>query len=159
METRLSAYDFYIVVSMVDLVTWVGSGERDFSVNSQLKKAIQELGIKVDLAGLYIEYFDRIKIGTGDVYSYQKEESHTVFAIDLYKELTDQLDIVQMAILCDSGIAAKVRGKLREFFDNASCKFIYEEAHFSSRARDLVDFEKYPRLMADSGYRKNISRN
>ncbi|KLD69153.1 hypothetical protein [Xanthomonas pisi] len=159
METRLSACDFYLVVSMVDLVTWVGSDEGNFSVNGHFQQALQELGIKVDLVGLYMEYFDRAKIGTGDVYLYQKEESHAVFAIDLYKELTDQLDIIQMAILCDSGIAAKVRGKLREFFDDASCKIIYEEAHFSSRARDLIDFEKYPLLMAESGYRKNILKN
>lgn len=100
--SAIPARDFCIAVSMSDFVTWFGDGDHDFVENAALKAALNALGVTVDLRALHVAYFERTPVGTGDVYVYQpSKNSKNVFALNLYRDLTDQMDIVSFGIGCD----------------------------------------------------------
>lgn len=153
----IPARDFCLAVSMSDFVTWFGSGDSDFAENAMLQAALNALGATVDLRTLYVAYFEQTPVGTGDVYVYQpSKDSKNVFALDLYRGLTDQMDIVSFAVGCDEDCHPVVREKLRAFFDGASCQVHYEEASYSSRLRSMIDAKTYPVTVGDSGYQQLI---
>ncbi|TLN00171.1 hypothetical protein FDZ73_20235 [bacterium] len=157
--TTIPARDFCLAVSMSDLVTWFGDGDDDFSENEALKAALSALGVTVDLRALYVSYFERTSVGTGDVHVYQPaENSKNVFAVDLYRDLTDQMDIVSFAVGCDEHCLPIVRDKLRSFFDGASCQVHYEEANYLPRLRSMIDAETYPFIIDESGYKQQFHR-
>lgn len=66
------------------------------------------------------------------------------------------MDIVSFAVGCDEICLPTVREKLRAFFDRASCQIRYEEASYSSRLRSMIDAQKYPVTVEDSGYQQLI---
>ncbi len=144
---------------MIDFVTWFGDGDDDFSENAVLKTALSALGVTVDLRALYVSYFERTSVGTGDVYAYQPtEKSKSIFAVDLYRGLTDQMDIVSFAVGCDEHCLPVVRDKLRSFFDGASCQVHYEEANYLPRFRRMIDAKTYPLIIEESGYKQQLHR-
>lgn len=156
MTPAISARDFNLAVSMNDLVTWFGDGDRDFVENESLRSAVSALHISVDLRALYVTYFENTPIGTGDVYVYRPEKGRkNVFAMDMYRDLTDQMDIVSFAISCEEHCLPTVRHALRNFFDQASCQVHYEEASYSSRLRSMIDQKCYPRVIKESGYQQH----
>ncbi|EWS65090.1 hypothetical protein Y695_01659 [Hydrogenophaga sp. T4] len=155
--SAIPARDFCIAVSMSDFVTWFGDGDHNFVENAALKAALNALGVTVDLRALHVAYFERTPVGTGDVYVYQpSKNSKNVFALNLYRDLTDQMDIVSFGIGCDEHCLSVVREKLRAFFDTASCQVHYEEASYSSDFRSMIDTQRYPVIIEDSGYQQLV---
>lgn len=155
--TTIPARDFYLAVSMSDFVTWFGDGDNDFAENALLQAALKALGVSVNLCALYVGYFERTPVGTGDVYVYQPTKgAKNVFALNLYRDLTDQMDIVSFGIGCDDDCLSTIRKALRAFFDGATCQVHYEEASYSSGLRRMLDVEAYPAAIDDSGYQQHI---
>lgn len=151
--TTIPARDFSLAVSMSDFVVWLGDGDNDFSENEALRAVLKGLGITVDLRVLHATYFHSTLVGSGNVYVYRSDKnSKNVFAIDLYRDLTDQMDIVSFAVGCDEHCLSVVRSNLRKFFDEASCQVHYEEASYSSRLRHMIDPTSYPVIIEESGY-------
>lgn len=157
MMTTIRARDFCLTVSMVDFVAWFGDGDNDFSENEALRVVLNTLGVTVDLRALYAAYFERTSVGSGDVYVYRPDKgSKNVFAVDLYRGLTDQMDIVSFAVGCDEHCFPVIRSQLRSFFDEASCQVHYEEASNLSRLWRMIDPRSYPILIEESGYEQQL---
>lgn len=85
-----------------------------------------------------------------------KPPSQNVFAVYLYRDPTDQMDIVTLAVGCEAYGLPIVRTQLRAFFDAASCQVHYEEASYSARLRRMTDPRTYPVIMEDSGYAQQM---
>lgn len=155
--TLISVQDFYITVSMADLVTWFGEDEESFSGNEFLQISLQSLGLNVDLKMLYLRYFDEISVGTGDVYIYAPAKHGKVFfALNLYRGLTDQMDVISLGFCCTKDDVKIVRESLRSFFDMASCQVHYEESSYSVGLRNMIDANMYPLIIDESGYQQKI---
>ena len=153
----ISVCDFYLAVSVSDFVTLFGDKNKNFAGNETLQTALIALGVTVDLRALYSTYFRQTAIGTGDVYVYQPtQNSKNVFAIDMYRYLTDQVHIVSFAVGCDEHCSSFVRDKLRSFFDGASYQVHYEEANCSVGLREMIDEKRYPIIIEESGYEQHI---
>lgn len=155
--TLIHTTDFCLAVSITDLLTWRGDGDRDFSENPALKAVLKALGITLDLQTLYAAYFEQTTVGSGDVHVYRStKDSKNVFAVDLYRDSFDQMDLVTLAVECDEHCLPVVRSQLRAFFDAASCQVHYEEASYSARLRRMIDPKTYPVTMKDSGYAQRM---
>jgi hypothetical protein len=155
--TDIKARDFCLAVSVTDLLTWEGSGDGDPSENEALKTVLKALGITVELRAVYADYFDQTTVGSGDVHVYRPtKDSKNVFAVDLYRDSFDQMDLVTLAVGCDAHCLPVVRSQLRAFFDAASCQVHYEEASYSARLRRMIDPKTYPVTMEDSGYAQQM---
>jgi hypothetical protein len=155
--TAIRAREFRLGVSMVDLVTWLGDGDNDIYENENLKIVLDTLGIAVDLRALYAAYFEKTSIGSGDVYAFRpNKESKNVFAVDMYRGLTDQMDIVSLAVGCEEQCLSIVRRELRSFFDSASCQVHYEEASYSAYLHSMLDQSTYPVIIEESGYEQKL---
>ena len=153
----IRAHDFCLVVSMTDFVTWPSDEGKELSENKELHSALNVLDIYIDLRTLHANYFERTPIGSGDVYVYHpNKDSTNIFAVDLYRGLTDQLDIVSFAVRCEERCLTVVRSKLRSFFDQASCQVHYEEASYSPRLRKMIDPKTYPVIIDESGYEQQM---
>ena len=153
METRLRALEFWGAVSMTDFVVYSGNLDDDFEINPHIKAVIEALGSTIDLRGLHRLYFDETPVGKGDVHAFHRPQgSRNVFVIDLYREPTDQLDIVSFAIRCDERLAPFVKSRLRSFFDAAEIQLAFEETHSSSRLNLMLDESRYPRLLEERGF-------
>ncbi|MEJ7137414.1 hypothetical protein [Amphibiibacter pelophylacis] len=151
------ARDFCLAVSMSDFVTWLSDDDHNFVENARFKAALNALGLTVDLRALQVTYFERTPVGTGDVDVYQpSKNSKNVFALNLYRDLTDQMDIVSFGIGCDEHCLSVVRENLRAFFDTASCQIHYEQASYSYDFRSMIDTQRYPVLIEDSGYQQLV---
>ena len=156
-ETLIQARDFCLAVSITDLLAWRGDGDSAPSEHKALKNVLNALGVPVDLRALYAAYVDQTTVGSGDVQVYRPtKDSKNVFAVDLYRDSSDQMDLVTLAVGCDAHCLPVVRSQLRAFFDAASCQVHYEEASFSARLRRMIDPKTYPVTMEDSGYAQQM---
>ncbi|WP_313442248.1 hypothetical protein [Stenotrophomonas sp.] len=148
-----ATYDFRLVVSMGDLVHYFGEGDDDVVGHPSLQAACSAAGLRVDLAALYLEYFDHIRVGEGDMCVFRRAPADsTMFAIDLYRERTDQLDIVALAFTCATASMPALRFHLRRFFDTAQYPIAFEEGPHLPRARQMADATLYPREYVDNGH-------
>lgn len=153
----IQAHDFCLAVSVPDLLTWHGDGESEPSENEVLKTVLKALGVTLDLRTLHAAYFEQTAVGRGDVYVYRStRDSKNVFAVDLYRDLSDQMDLVTLAVGCEAHCLPIVRSQLRAFFDAASCQVHYEEASYSARLRRMIDPRTYPAILEDSGYAQQM---
>lgn len=142
---------------MDDVVTWPDDGNETPIPEQNLQTLLSTLGVSKSLAELYRTYFEETKIGAGDVFVFQPAPgSKNVFAIDMYRDLTDQMDIVTFSVGCSVEIVSIVREKLRAFFDGASCQVHYEEANHSTGLHRMLDVARYPIIIGDSGYKQAI---
>jgi hypothetical protein len=147
METRLPALEFFGVVSMLDFTVDTGEGDDDFEINPHIHSALDILGITADLRKLYQLYFETPD-GQGDVHAfYGPESTRNVFAIDLYRDPTDQLDIISFGVRCDRNLEMIVKPRLRSFFDSAAIQLGFEEANISTRLRALLGESQYAVLV------------
>jgi len=150
-------HDFHLSVSINDLVVYFGDGDEDVIIHPMLDTVFAALDIAVDFRALYLTYMDRTPIGAGDVHVFQTADlSPNRFAIDLYRELTDQQDIIQLAVTCSEPSIAMVRRCLRALFDRASQQIHLREGCICASAREMLNAARYPRLIAESGYLQNI---
>ena len=153
----LVANEFRIVVSMSDLVVWSGDQDDKFSPHPALDAITTSLGISVDIKGLHALYFEATPIGTGDVHVFSSTSVPTnVFAIDIYRDLTDQLDVIAIGVRCDETAGSIVKASLRCLFDSASYQVCYEEANVLVAFRSMIDASKFPRSLGRHGYLQKL---
>ncbi|WP_175543848.1 hypothetical protein [Atopomonas hussainii] len=142
---------------MSDLVRWHGDNDEDFEANREIQSVVDCLGLDADIKHLYKKYFHETDAGQGDVYAFlNRHEPENLFAIDMYRELTDQLDIISIFASASPKLASTVKSKLRKLFDSASCQVAYEESNSLPKLQQLLDNNKYPLTIAESGYRQNL---
>lgn len=155
--TQAVATEFFVSVSMSDLVRWQDNGNGACEPEPSLLAALKEAALTVDVKELYLRYFDEIQVGQGDAYRYPSSEAvESVFAINLYRELTDQLDIVSFGMACDRTKAPIVAEHLHAFFRNASVQVAFERSCYCARLRKLIDRTQYPLVMQESGYAQQL---
>jgi hypothetical protein len=153
-EILIPVREFYLYVSISDFVTWFGEGDNDFSANEALQAVLDALGVTVDLCAWHNIFFEQAP-DTGDVYLYKPSpESENVFALDMFRDATDQMDLVSVGVSCDKHCLPIIREKLRAFFEGASCQVHYQEANCSLDFRRLIDPKNYPRTLGD--YQQNL---
>ncbi|MBD8201717.1 hypothetical protein [Pseudomonas viridiflava] len=153
----IESLQFYLAISMVDLVTWQGDGDDDLEVRKEIQAVIELMGLDVDIRHMHEKYFFQLKVGQGDVYAFVNEHQPENFlAIDMYRGLTDQLDIVSIFVRSAPKIAVVVRAQLRGLFDAASCQVIYKEASVLPELQKLLDVRNHPFTLAESGYKQNL---
>ncbi|WP_426108526.1 hypothetical protein [Pseudomonas sp. TWR1-1-4] len=153
MPSIVYANEFDICVSMPDLVSWGGD---EHSPNADLEAALSSAGIELDIAELYNHYFEDTPIGAGDVHVYSSAVSESLMVIDLYRDLTDQLDLVTVSLKIDKPLTHLVLPLLRRFFDAAECQVLFSQSTHSQRLRSLTDESRYPLPMGENGYRQQI---
>ena len=152
----IKSNDYSLVISASDLVIWVGNEDKHCKANPYLVSALNLLDIYIDPVDLYNQFFENRNAGTGDVYLFSnggKENSY--FAIDMYRGLTDQLDIIEIVFRAKEN-QEKVKITLRSFFDTVTYQVNFEESHISSRINEIINIDSYPKKMEESGYMKKI---
>ncbi|WP_227818088.1 hypothetical protein [Nitrogeniibacter aestuarii] len=148
--------DFSVAVSASDLVAWKGEGDTDCVANPLLVHILDLLAIRADPSRIYRKYFDEIAVGAGDVYLYREEvNGENVFAINLFRDLYDQLDVISFGIRTKKNAGA-VRIALRAFFDSAKYQVHYEEGSILNSVSSLLDVKTYPRTIEQNGYHQNL---
>lgn len=153
MPSIVYANEFDICVSMSDLVSWVGD---EHSPNADLEAALSAAGIELDIAKLYNHYFEDTPIGAGDVHVYSSAVSESLMVIELYRDLTDQLDLITVSLKIEKPFTHLVLPLLRRFFDAAECQVLFSQSAHSQRLRSLTDESRYPLPMGENGYRQQI---
>ncbi|WP_374410413.1 hypothetical protein [Hydrogenophaga sp.] len=145
------ACEFSGCVSASDLVSWRDSD--NYVSNEALSLALASLGINADPCALHQRFFDQTLVGYGDVYLFaSKEDPLGLFVIDLYRGLTEQLDLVSFGFRCSANRVVAIKALVRRFFDSAEYQIGYEEGSAIARLRYLVDRDNYPRKVQESGY-------
>lgn len=148
------ACEWSVCVSATDLVSWPQGGQP--VANDALASALAAMGVDADPCELYRLFFEA-PVGRGDVLLFSSaQHPQSAFVIDLYRGLTDQLDLVCFGARCSEHMAGAVRQHLRRFFDAASCQVGYEEASISVRLREWMDRSRYPYTVAESGYSQRL---
>ena len=148
--------DFLIAISASDLVNWTGDEDENCIANPYLVSALNLLDIAIDPVNLYEQFFSNTNSGRGDVYLYQNHyKTPSYFLIDMYRGITDQMDIIQIAIRAEIN-STQVKVALRGFIDTVQNQFCYEESNISSRVQKLLDMDSYPKNIEESGYQQNI---
>jgi hypothetical protein len=151
--TQVVATEFFMAVSMSDLMRWDEDDGNACEPASSLLNALNEAELTVDLRNLYFRYFDEIPLGRGDVYVYQSSKSvESSFAIDLYREFTDQLDVVTFGMTCSRLQAPAVAAHLHAFFRQASVQISFEHSSHCMALRKLIDPKQFPLMVQESGY-------
>lgn len=154
---QIIASEFRVAISMGDLVVWSGDHDDDFSPHPALVALLATLGVPVSIRDLYVLYFDRTPVGAGNVHVFRAaSDGANVFAIDMYRDSTDQLDIVALGVRCDELLAPIVKKYLRSLFDSASCQCLFEEANCSVAFRSMIDAANFPVSVGEHGYQQNL---
>jgi hypothetical protein len=140
MNPIVLAREFDVCVSMNDFVSWPDGNDGEFVANVDLQGVIGALGIDLDIGDLYVRYFKNTQLGSGDVHVFRSPANESnIFVVDLYRELTEQLDLVAFSIRCDETCCQTVLKHLRQFFDRASCQVAFEQLGYSQRLRARLD--------------------
>ncbi|WP_047304861.1 hypothetical protein [Pseudomonas fluorescens] len=153
MTPIICANEFDICVSMPDFVTWA---EDRHLPNADLAAALSTLGIALDINQLYTRYFDDTPVGTGDVHVYPSTGSQSLLVIDLYRDPTDQLDIVSVSLKIEPALLPLALPLLRGFFDAAECQVAFRQSSHSQQLRSLIDESRYPAPSDESGYHQQL---
>ena len=136
---------FALTVSMTDFVLYYGEGDDDLISHPLLVEVFRLLRLQVDARALYLEYFDQVRVGGGDMIVFNSTRSpRNRFAIDMYRDASDQQDLIRFAVLCHPLLSERVRFHLRAFFDATRCPIAYEETVGSTRIWDMFDTGRYP---------------
>jgi hypothetical protein len=126
------------------------------SPNSDLEAALSAVGIDLNIAKLYDDYFEDTPIGAGDVHVYSSTVNESFIVIDLYRDLTDQLDLITVSLKIDKPLIDLVLPPLRRLFDAAGCQVLFSQSTHSKRLRSLMDESRYPLPIDESGYQQQI---
>lgn len=159
MTTQIPSTVFTVCVSITD---WTCCPDEygPFLPNADLKAALGAMHINLNLCGLCDYYFDEIAVGTGDILVFTSSRfTETYFIADLYRGMTDQLDIVTFYVSCPhQEVFEQVKPCLRRFFDQASYQFSYEESSTSMTAGSIVESRSGDtyRVIKETGYRQKV---
>lgn len=160
MTAQIPTTAFTICVSITD---WTCCPDEygPFLPNANLKTALEAMHINLNLCGLCDYYFDEIAVGTGDILVFTSSRfTETYFIADLYREMTDQLDIVTFYVSCPhQEVFEQVKPYLRSFFDQASCQISYEESNISMTAGSIYECrsDDTHRVIKETGYRQKVT--
>jgi hypothetical protein len=154
MKPLIAATEFAICVSIGDLVVWPEEFSDFPEKNPRFSEILETLGVEIDLVSLYQSYVGNIaRAGRGDVWVYELQtDPHTLVAIDLYNEMTDQMDLIQIYVRCRQSIAEHVATLVAAFFNNSSTQVFASQQSISRELRDAVDTGKFPRRIEPGGY-------
>jgi len=153
----IKTQNFFLIASMPDLVSWIGVEEDTCISNPDLRDALNKLDIQVNLVELYERFFSDIPVGKGDVYLFPSSNREgNFFAIDLYRGITDQMDIVNIGLRCRVELIPEIARSVRSFFDSASCQVHYEQASFCKSLNEMTDSERYPITIEETGYKQQL---
>ncbi|NBF03974.1 hypothetical protein GV819_16900 [Pseudomonas sp. Fl5BN2] len=153
MSPIICANEFDICISMPDFVTWI---EDEHIPNADLAAALNVMGIMLNITELYDAYFDDTPVGAGDVHIYPSTENESFLVIDLYRDPTDQLDIVTASLKIEPAVLHLTLPHLRAFFDGAECQVALRQSSHSQQLRSLIDDSRYPALVDESGYQQQL---
>ncbi|WP_303747898.1 hypothetical protein [Stenotrophomonas pigmentata] len=143
-----------LAISMSDLVVYPDDDGPPHP-HPSLGAAIDALGISLDVVATYLRYFDETTVGEGDVFAYRSQENPSnILALNTFRDLTDQLDIVQIFVSCNQSCLHSVRQHFRSIFDTANCKVRYEESSYSHFGTRLLDRASYPKMI--DGYSQHL---
>lgn len=135
--------DFALAVSISDLL---GPEEVGSQGNPELLRAFDALGLKVDLKQLCQRFF-AADVGKGDVLQYRHAGTGgNFFAIDLYRGMSDQLDIVELVFRVGQH-ADVARSALHAFFESSRYQVHYEEGCALEAVSALLGKEAFPRIV------------
>ena len=155
--TLLHACDFYLCVSMADLVVYLDDDGDGVTVQPHLQATLGLLGLDVDIVPLYERFMRAGPRCDGDVHLFRSAAAPaSLFGLDLYREATDSQDLVSLVVQCDKATAGAVATHLASLFHIASCQVAFERAHHSSKLRALCDPASYPRAMPDSDHMQHL---
>ncbi|WP_338525241.1 hypothetical protein NUH87_06255 [Pseudomonas batumici] len=156
MKMLIESRQFRLVVSLVDLFHWP---DDDIPVLLDgWRRVIELLGFdEAEIAALYDLYFDGTPIGQGDVHAFiNNTQPENMMAFDLYRGLTDQLDVIAVVISVSRERVTQVKPLLRQVFDLASCQIHYEEGSLLQAFKEMTNVEGYPKVIEESGYRQQF---
>lgn len=152
----MSSRYFYAVVSMHELISW-DETQSCARPNAFLARILSIFHLKLDLLSLHDYYFESVRVGQGDVFVYRnKATSPDLVAFDLYKEPSDQLDLISMAVVCRPELANEARDNIRSFYDAADCKLCLEESNISGKVIEMIAESNYPKEFPNSNYRQKL---
>ncbi len=152
----IDSRQFRLVISLTDLFHWP---DDDVPVLlDDWRRAIELLGFdEVEITALYDVYFDGTPIGQGDVHAFiNKAQPENTLIFDLYRGLTDQLDIIAVAISVSGERITQIKSLLRQVFDLASCQIHYEEGSFLQAFKEMTNVEGYPKVIRESAYHQQL---
>ncbi|WP_313347635.1 hypothetical protein [Stenotrophomonas sp.] len=147
---------FCLCVSMTDLVLYFGEGDDDYVAHPSLDAVIATLGLQIDVRRLYDDYFSGVPTFVGHTHVFHGVSTRSnIFALDLFRD-NDQLDLIQLVVVCSEHRSEAVRFHIRAFFDAAHYAIAYEESPGSTRSSNVLDARQYPKLNAGSNYLQQI---
>jgi hypothetical protein len=149
----LNSLHFCIAVSVSDLFVWSDAGEV-VSAKESLTDLMQALDVKCDAVDLLHKY-DGVPSGQGDMYVYDGGAKDTELAFNLYKEPSDQLDLISVYCRTQTFNSA-ARAAFRSLFDAAQYQVHYEEANRLDRVVQFLNRSAYPRPIGDAGYMQQL---
>ncbi|MFJ7141231.1 hypothetical protein [Pseudomonas protegens] len=153
MTPIICANELDLCVSISDFVTWL---EDECIPNPDLAAALKAMGVTLNITELYDTYFDDTPVGAGDVHIYPSAESSSFLVVDLYRELTDQLDLVTASLKMEPAVLHLALPHLRAFFDGAKCQIAFRQSSHSQQLHQLIDEGRYPALVDESGYQQKM---
>ncbi|MBW8810242.1 MAG: hypothetical protein JF591_15780 [Lysobacter sp.] len=148
-ETR--AREFHLYVSIDDVIRWADPrDERPAWPNTHLQAVCDAIGIAPDWIRHYDDYVDGPR-DAGNIHIHRSRHANgDLLVLDAFRELTDQQDMIAIAVRCKRGPRKTVRDALRRFFDSAQEQLSYEERYFSERLAWLLGESRFPNdLSAD----------
>jgi len=152
----IDSSQFRLVISFSDLFHWP---DDDVPVLlDDWRRVIELLGFdESEIAALYDLYFDETPIGQGDVHAFiNNAQPENTLIFDLYRGLTDQLDIIAVAISVSRERITQAKLLLRHVFDLASCQIHYEEGRFLQTFKEMTNAEGYPKVIGESAYHQQL---
>lgn len=152
----IESRQFRLVISLTDLFRW--PDDEVPVLLDEWRRVIELLGFDVaEIAALYDLYFDETSIGQGDVHAFiHNAQPENMLVFDLYRGLTDQLDIIAVAINVSGARVTEVKSLLRKVFDMASCQIHYEEGSFLHVFEEMTNVEGYPKVIGESAYHQQL---
>jgi hypothetical protein len=150
----IQSLDFLMIVSASDLVQWPSKGAPE-SANPRFADVAKALGVKVDAVALCRMYFEQLQPTEGDVYLHVNSATGALLAVDLYKDPTDQLDLITVCCRMRSASVA-VRHSFRAFFDSVEHQLMYEEGRWIKAVDERIDQAAYPRSVSGSSYSQKL---
>ncbi|MDU4253103.1 hypothetical protein [Pseudomonas sp.] len=160
MDSLVRVKQFRLVISMPDLYQWADDDAEPVLLG-EWREIIGLLRLNESrIAALYDLYFDQTPVGQGNVYVFLgNDQPESLLAFDLYREPTDQLDIVTVGVCVPADAVAQIKPLLRSAFDQASCQILYEEGNILQGVQQLIDPSGYPKSIGNGALHQQLLVN
>lgn len=157
MSATLISRQFRLALPLSDFYCWPAD-DADPVLLREWREVIGLLYLdETRIADLYDLYFDQTPVGQGDVYVFLgNDQPESLLAFDLYRDPTDQLDIVTVGVCVPADAVTQIKSLLRSAFDQASCQIIYEEGNFLQRVQQMIDPSGYPKNIGNGAFLQRL---